>query len=159
MFDIGWSELLILGIVAVLVVGPRDLPRLMRVVGQYVSWVRSMANDFKQHVKEAVDQADLDDVRSAVDDLNRNNPLQDVKNSIRNAGQDIEKSIDKAGEKSDEEAGSGEPEEAWHGLDLDKSSSGEEAADAPAPSKEAEPTAASDQSAEAEPKIAGKAEG
>jgi sec-independent protein translocase protein TatB len=54
MFDISWSELLITAIVAIVVVGPKDLPRLMRKFGHYEGRLRHMANEFKQQVDEAM---------------------------------------------------------------------------------------------------------
>jgi sec-independent protein translocase protein TatB len=67
MFDIGWSELLIIAIVAIVVVGPKDLPRLMRNFGHYTGKLRRMANEFKQQVDEAIREAELEDMRKAIE--------------------------------------------------------------------------------------------
>ncbi|MEM9050057.1 MAG: Sec-independent protein translocase protein TatB [Pseudomonadota bacterium] len=69
MLDIGWSELLILGIAALLVVGPRDLPSMFRTVGQYVGRARSMAREFQRSMEDAARQADLEDVRKAAESV------------------------------------------------------------------------------------------
>jgi sec-independent protein translocase protein TatB len=74
MFDIGWSELLIIAIVAIVVVGPKDLPRLMRKFGHYAGKLRHMANELKQQVDEAMREAELEEVRKPVEsggDLSR----------------------------------------------------------------------------------------
>jgi sec-independent protein translocase protein TatB len=63
MFGIGWTELLIIAIVAIVVVGPKDLPRLMRTFGHYAGKLRRMANEFKQQVDEAMREAELVEVR------------------------------------------------------------------------------------------------
>ncbi len=62
MFDIGWSELLIIGVVALIVIGPRDLPDLFRTLGRFTSKLRSMARDFQRAMESAADQAGVKDV-------------------------------------------------------------------------------------------------
>ncbi len=63
MFDIGWSELFIIGVVALLVLGPEELPRAMRTVGQWVSKARGMARHFQAGVDEMMRQAELEDLQ------------------------------------------------------------------------------------------------
>ncbi|RMH52824.1 MAG: twin-arginine translocase subunit TatB [Alphaproteobacteria bacterium] len=65
MLDIGWSELLVIGVVALIVVGPKDLPAMFRTVGQYVGKARSMAREFQRSMEDAARQAELDEVRKA----------------------------------------------------------------------------------------------
>lgn len=62
MFDIGWSELLIIGVVALIVIGPRDLPDLFRTLGRFTAKLRSMARDFQRAMESAADQAGVKDV-------------------------------------------------------------------------------------------------
>jgi sec-independent protein translocase protein TatB len=69
MFDIGWSELLVIAVVAIVVVGPKDLPRLMRTFGQYMRKVRGMAADFQRQFEEAVRDSELDEVRKAMQEV------------------------------------------------------------------------------------------
>jgi sec-independent protein translocase protein TatB len=69
MFGIGWTELLLIAIVAIVVVGPKDLPRLMRTFGHYAGKLRRMGNEFKQQVDEAMREAELVEVRKAVEIL------------------------------------------------------------------------------------------
>ncbi len=68
MFDIGWSELLVIGVVAIIVVGP-ELPRLMRTFGHYLGKVRHMAADFQRQFEEAVRDSEIDEVRKAMQDF------------------------------------------------------------------------------------------
>lgn len=63
MFDIAWSELLIIAALAILVVGPKDLPRVMRAVGQWTSRARATAREFRNSLDEVVREAELDEFR------------------------------------------------------------------------------------------------
>lgn len=63
MFDIGWSELLILGALALIVVGPKDLPRFLRTAGQAVGKMRGMAREFQKTMNDAARDADLADMK------------------------------------------------------------------------------------------------
>jgi sec-independent protein translocase protein TatB len=65
MFDIGWSELIVVGVVALIVVGPRDLPKMLRTVGQYVNKARSMAREFQRNMEEAAKDSGMEDVAKA----------------------------------------------------------------------------------------------
>lgn len=85
MLDIGWSELLIIGIVALVVVGPKDLPKMLRIVGQMLAKVRRMASEFQGQVNEAIREAELEDVKKSVEDLKSYNPATMIRNEIDNA--------------------------------------------------------------------------
>lgn len=63
MFDIGWRELLVIGALALIVVGPKDLPGLLRSLGQWVNKIRSMARDFQRSMNDAAAEADLKEFR------------------------------------------------------------------------------------------------
>jgi sec-independent protein translocase protein TatB len=65
MFDIGWSELMVVGVIALLVVGPKDLPRMFRTVGQYVNKARSMAREFQRNMEDAAKDTGMEDVAKA----------------------------------------------------------------------------------------------
>ena len=69
MFDIGWSELLVIAVVAIIVVGPKELPRLMRTFGHSVGKLRRMAADFQEQFEEAVRDSEIDEVRKAMQDF------------------------------------------------------------------------------------------
>jgi len=70
MFDIAWSELALIGAVALVVIGPKDLPKVMRVMGQWTRKARLLAGEFQSNFDEMVRQADLDDVRRQVQEVN-----------------------------------------------------------------------------------------
>ncbi|HZP19157.1 MAG TPA: Sec-independent protein translocase protein TatB [Bauldia sp.] len=62
MFDIGWSELLVIAVVAIVVIGPKDLPGALRAFGRWTGKVRRMAGDFQRQFSEALKEAELDDL-------------------------------------------------------------------------------------------------
>lgn len=70
MFDIGWSEFLVIGIVALVVIGPKDLPRVMRTVGQWVRKARSIAAEFQTSIEEMAREAELADLRREIAEAN-----------------------------------------------------------------------------------------
>lgn len=63
MFDVAWSEMLVVGAVALVVVGPKDLPRVMREVGRWVSRARVMAGQFRNGFDQMIQEAELDELR------------------------------------------------------------------------------------------------
>jgi sec-independent protein translocase protein TatB len=75
MLDIGMMELFVIGALALIVVGPKDLPSLLRTVGQYVGKARGMARDFQRTMEDAAREADLDDVADVVKSGGRLNKL------------------------------------------------------------------------------------
>jgi sec-independent protein translocase protein TatB len=78
MFDIAWSELLVIGIVAIIVVGPKDLPRLMRTFGHYAGKLRRMAADFQHQFDEAMREAEMEEVRKAMESVRNATPGFDL---------------------------------------------------------------------------------
>ena len=75
MFDIGWGELLVIGLVALIVVGPKDLPGLFRTVGQFMGKARGMAREFQRSMEAAADESGFKDATNslkAIDRLNLN---------------------------------------------------------------------------------------
>ena len=62
MFDIGWGELFLIGIVALIVVGPKDLPGLFRTVGQFTGKARGMAREFQRSLEQAANEAGMTEI-------------------------------------------------------------------------------------------------
>jgi sec-independent protein translocase protein TatB len=71
MFDIGWSELLVIAVVALIVIGPKELPTVLRTVGQWTSKIRRMAAEFQSQFQEAMREAEMADLKKHADDLNK----------------------------------------------------------------------------------------
>lgn len=69
MFDIGWSELLVIAVVAIVVVGPKELPKLMRSFGFYAGKLRRAAADFRRQFDEAMREAELEEVKQAIESV------------------------------------------------------------------------------------------
>lgn len=67
MFDIAWSELALIAAVALIVIGPKDLPRVMRNVGQWTRRARTMAAEFQRNLDDMMREAELDEIRKEVE--------------------------------------------------------------------------------------------
>jgi sec-independent protein translocase protein TatB len=92
MFDIGWSELLVIGIVALVVIGPKELPGVVRSVAQNIAKLRRMASDFQNQFTDAMREMELHDLKKDAEKL-----LTDTKSSldpIKSIGEDLSKSIE-----------------------------------------------------------------
>jgi sec-independent protein translocase protein TatB len=86
MFGMGGVEMLVIGIVALIVVGPKDLPMLFRQVGQFVGKARGMAREFQSAMNQAVDQSGMKDVQSSLKAAT--NPMGAAMNSVKDAARD-----------------------------------------------------------------------
>jgi len=82
MFDLGWSEMLIIAVVAIIVVGPKDLPAMLRQIGRFVGQARRMAAEFTGQFQEAIKDSELDDLKKEFNEVSKTNPLSDFEKSI-----------------------------------------------------------------------------
>jgi sec-independent protein translocase protein TatB len=82
MLDFSWSHILLLLIVALVVVGPKDLPRLMRIVGQWMGKARAMADQFKKSFDDMARQSELDELRKEIENLRHERPLADIERQM-----------------------------------------------------------------------------
>lgn len=82
MFEIGWTEMLVIAIVMIVVVGPKDLPKMLRTFGRTTAKLRTMAGDFQRQFNEALKEAELDDVKKSVDELRSLNPANEIKKQL-----------------------------------------------------------------------------
>ncbi|KKX25386.1 Sec-independent protein translocase protein TatB [Rhizobium sp. LC145] len=99
MLDIGWTELLVIAIVLIVVVGPKDLPPMLRAFGKMTANLRKMAGEFRTQFDEALRESELDEVRQTISDaqkLNPSNALRDAINPLRQMGQEIRSDLQKA---------------------------------------------------------------
>ncbi len=69
MFDIGWGELVLIGLVALIVIGPKELPTVLRTAGQWMGRVKRMASEFQGQFQEALREAEVADLKQHADDL------------------------------------------------------------------------------------------
>lgn len=80
--QIGFSEMLLLGLIALIVVGPKDLPLLMRKAGKAMAKLRSMATEFRSSFDELARQAEIDELRKEVEALRTGQAFQDIKDEV-----------------------------------------------------------------------------
>jgi sec-independent protein translocase protein TatB len=85
---IGAPELLVLVILALVVVGPKDLPLMVRRVGQFVGRMRGLARDFQRSFDELGREAELSELRKEIDDLKKSNPINEVRREFQAAEKD-----------------------------------------------------------------------
>lgn len=97
MFDIGWTEMLVIAIVMIVVVGPKDLPKMLRTFGRTTAKMRGMAADFQKQFNDALKEAELDDVKKSVDSLRSLNPAAEIRkqlNPFEQAAADVRSGVD-----------------------------------------------------------------
>src|SRR5215211_5666515 len=96
MFDIGWSELLLIAVVALVVIGPKELPGALRTLGQWMTKIRRMASEFQNQFQDAIREAELAELKKEVDEMaakassyTQFDPLEDVRRDIEKAAGDL----------------------------------------------------------------------
>lgn len=87
MLDLGWSELLVIGIVALIVVGPKDLPVLFRNVGRFVGKAKGMAREFSSAMHQAADEAGVKDIQKTL--KTATNPVGSAMDGVKDAARDV----------------------------------------------------------------------
>jgi sec-independent protein translocase protein TatB len=95
MFDIGWTELLVIAVVAIVVVGPKDLPRALRTLGQWTTKVKRMAQEFRSQFTEAIREAELDAVQRDLEQLTALDPLGEIRQAAEKTGEDIRRDLER----------------------------------------------------------------
>ncbi len=87
MLDIGWSEMFMIAVVAIVVIGPKELPRTLRTIGQWIGKARAMTRDFQNSVSDMIAETELDELRNSansISDFDSNNMLDDMSSSNMN---------------------------------------------------------------------------
>lgn len=87
MFDLGWQEFMLIAFVAVVVVGPRDLPRVIRSISTYIRKARSVAREFQNSLEEVAREAELDDLRKEARNISSGNLEKKVNEWVDPAGE------------------------------------------------------------------------
>lgn len=88
------AELLLLGVLALIVVGPKDLPKLMREVGRAMAKVRRLADDFRMSFEQMARETEVEEMRAEIEKLKKNNPMTDAKEALKDVDETI-RNIDK----------------------------------------------------------------
>ncbi len=81
-FGIGYTEIMVIALVAIIVIGPKDLPKVLRAFGRTMQKVRGMAREFQGHLDQAMREAGVDDIKKEINNLKTMNPVEDVKKEI-----------------------------------------------------------------------------
>ena len=99
MFDIAWTEMLVIAIVLIVVVGPKELPGMLRTFGKTTAKLRAMAGDFRKQFDEALKEAELGDLKTLADDARKLNPANELKkafNPLEAATKDVRAGLEAA---------------------------------------------------------------
>lgn len=104
MFDIGWSELMLIGVVALVVIGPKELPSVLRTVGRTITKLRRMAGEFQGQFQDALREAELSEIRKEIGDITggaaesvkKNFPGMDVLDPLRSIRDEIRSTVEGA---------------------------------------------------------------
>jgi sec-independent protein translocase protein TatB len=91
MFDISWTEIMVIGVVALLVVGPKELPALLRTVGHYLGIIKRQAAEFRAQFDEAMRESELELLKQEVESAGR-----EMAATVRDTGRSVETEIDAA---------------------------------------------------------------
>jgi len=94
MLDLGWTELLVIGIVALIVVGPKDLPGMFQAIGRFVGKAKGMARDFSRAMNDAADQSGVGDIQKSF--KTASNPMKTAMDEVKKTTDGVRSDIDKA---------------------------------------------------------------
>lgn len=101
MFDIGWSELLVIGAVALIAIGPKELPGVLRAVGQWMTKIRRMASEFQGQFQEAMREAEMAEIKKQVEEatstansITNFDPMASVRAEVDKMQDDLNRAID-----------------------------------------------------------------
>jgi len=91
----GFFELVLVAVIALIVVGPRDLPKLMRAAGRLVAKARNLASEFTAAFDQMAREAEMEDLRKEIEELKKNNPVADAKRAMDEATAPIDSELRK----------------------------------------------------------------
>ncbi|MGJ4996091.1 Sec-independent protein translocase protein TatB [Bradyrhizobium sp. HKCCYLS3077] len=94
MFDIGWSELLVIGVVALIAIGPKELPGVLRMVGQWMGKARRMASEFQGQFQEAMREAEMADLKKSFDEVKEAASGFSPSGMMSSLQRDVDKALD-----------------------------------------------------------------
>ena len=97
MFDIGWSELVVIAVVALIAIGPKELPGVLRMVGQWMGKARKMAAEFQGQFQEAMREAEMADLKKSFDEVKEAASGFTGGNLMTSLQRDVDKALDLEG--------------------------------------------------------------
>ncbi len=86
MLDIGWSEMAVVAVIALIIIGPKDLPRILRTAGQWANKARGIAREFRNSLDDMVRESDIGDIKKEVDAAASYDLKKEAKNAIDPTG-------------------------------------------------------------------------
>ena len=92
MLDLGWTELLLIGIVALIVVGPKDLPGMFQAIGRFIGKAKGMAREFSRAMNDAADQSGVSDIQKSF--KTASNPMKTAMNELKKTTDDATRDIE-----------------------------------------------------------------
>lgn len=98
---IGFSEILLLALAALIIVGPKDLPLMMRKIGQFVGKARAIAGEFQAAFDDIARQSELEELRKEIQDLKQNNAVTQAADDLASVEKDINASVMRRSEDSE----------------------------------------------------------
>lgn len=96
MFDVAWSELVVIAVIALIVIGPKELPGVLRAIGHWMGKIRRMAAEFQGQFQEAMREAEVADLKKSVDDLSTTASNLTDFNPMAEAQKEIDSVVDSA---------------------------------------------------------------
>jgi sec-independent protein translocase protein TatB len=101
MFDVGYSELLVIAIVLIVVIGPKDLPKMLRAFGKAMTRFRQVSGDFRRQFDDALKEAELGEVKNMIDSARSLDPRVQIRNALSpltSAVSDVKRDVMQAGQ-------------------------------------------------------------
>lgn len=102
--QIGFFEIVVIAVIALVVVGPKELPRLMRMAGKFAAQARRMAGEFQSAFNQMARESELEDMRREIEALKRNNPVTETKREVEAALRPVETGIREAAAEAEKSA-------------------------------------------------------
>ena len=93
MFDLGWAEMAVIMLVALIVIGPKDLPKVARTIGQWTGKARALARDFQRSLDDMAREAELDEIKKSIDRAGSGGLKRAIKDAV-DPDDDLEKAFD-----------------------------------------------------------------
>ena len=93
MFSFGWGEILLILVVVIIVVGPKDIPKFLRQIGNLSKSIKKISNEFKSSLNQIAEETDLKDVKNSITEVTNLNKELDIKSNLKNEIKTIKETI------------------------------------------------------------------
>ena len=93
MFSFGWGEILLILVVVIIVVGPKDIPKFLRQIGNLSNSIKKISSEFKSSLNQIAEETDLKDVKNSITDVTNLNKELNIKSNLKNEIKTIKETI------------------------------------------------------------------